>query len=397
MKRFLLVSILLSSSLSGCFGDEGAAQEDLEAVFTFSPLDNIREGQTVNFDGSQSVPSTGSITYKWDFETDGSVDKTGKTSTWVYATQGTYNVTLTISDGMGSDSQTRQITVFAATAVAPTADAGSFSSDDDCLGDTPPDGSYYLFYICELDKDATNSGERKASATTTAALDASDSYSGSEDDYIAKWNWDTNLLVDSDGDGDLKNDADLQGETVDWMELSPGEYKIQLTVINGEGLSDTDAITVYVNYVATWTEFLMDANSTQEQGPKDLDFDFSSIYNSDSGNTIRKAQVELIYPQQDDDCFGGETYCRNKLDLYAFNESNKDSKEEDAQNTSDTALENRQAGNDCPSDSDCVWLSLTGWSFSDDQHKDGDWIFSIRNEEFRDIEVETLTLKLVYK
>ena len=396
MKQYLLVVLLLTSSLAGCLGGSDEQSEELEAIFTFTPLDNIREGQTITFDGSASTPSSGSITYKWDFQTDGSVDATGKTTTWVYATAGTYDVTLSISDGVETKSQERTLTVFVATATSPIADAGSFSASEDCEGDNPSEGSYYLFYICEMDRDASSSSDRKISATTTANLDASASTSGSDDDYIAKWEWDINLKFDKDGDGDMKNDADLSGETIAWTELAPGEYKIQLTVTNGAGMSDSDAKTVYVNYVGKWSEFEMAPNSTQQQDPEDLDFEFSVTYDTDSGNTIRKAQIELIYPQQDEDCVLGETACRNKLDLYGFNSSNKDSKDEDAQNTSDTALEDRQNG-DCNEEKDCLWLPLSGWGFSEVEDKDGEWKVSIRNENVRDIAVDSMVIKLVYK
>ena len=116
MKQYLLVVLLLTSSLAGCLGGSDEQSEELEAIFTFTPLDNIREGQTITFDGSASTPSSGSITYKWDFQTDGSVDATGKTTTWVYASAGTYTVTLSVSDGIKTKSQDRTITVFAATA-----------------------------------------------------------------------------------------------------------------------------------------------------------------------------------------------------------------------------------------------------------------------------------------
>ncbi|MGY8669426.1 MAG: PKD domain-containing protein [Candidatus Poseidoniales archaeon] len=395
MKQYLLVVLLLTSSLAGCFGGDDNQSGDLEAIFSFSPLDNIREGQTISFDGSASTPSSGSITYKWDFQTDGSVDATGKTTTWVYATAGDYIVTLSVSNGIETTSQNRTVTVFTASAAPPVADAGSFSSNDDCEGDSPPDGNYYLFYICEMDRDATASSDRKITATTTADLDASGS-TPAEGDYIKKWEWDMNLKVDSDGDGDMKNDADESGETIAWAELAPGEYKIQLTVTAGEGMSDTDAVTVYVSYVGKWSDFLMAPNTTQQQDPEDLDFEFSVIYDTDSGNTIRKVEVELIYPQQDGDCIGGDIVCRNQLDIYGFNSANLDSKEEDSKNSSETAREDRQYEG-CPSDSDCVLLPFTGYTFSENEDEDGEWKASIRNEEIRDIEVDSLIIKLVYK
>ena len=396
MKQYLLVVLLLTSSLAGCLGGSDEQSGELEAVFTFTPAENIREGQTVNFDGSSSI-TYGSVTYKWDFEADGSVDKTGKTVTWAYATAGNYEVILSISDGIKTVSQTRAINVVAATAQPPTADTGSFSSNDNCDGDSASEGNYYLFYICEYDKDATSSSERKISATTTAELDASDS-TAAVDDYIAKWEWDVNLKFDADGDGDMKNDPDFTGETFAWTELAPGEYKIQLTVTAGGGMTDTDTTTVYVNYVGKWSEFEMAPNSTQQQEPEDLDFEITVTYDADLGNTIRKAQSELIYPQEDQDgaCASDSVPCRNQLDLYGFNSSNRDSKDEDAQNTSSTGLDSRQSG-DCPSEMDCIWLALTGYTFSENEDKDGQWKISIRNEIVRDIAVESLVIRLVYK
>ena len=44
-----------------------------------------------------------------------------------------------------------------------------------------------------------------------------------------------------------KNDADLTGEQVEWKDVEPGEYKISLTVINGQGeLTETDETIVYM-------------------------------------------------------------------------------------------------------------------------------------------------------
>ena len=71
--------------------------------------------------------------------------------------------------------------------------------------------------------------------------------------------------------------------------------------------------------------------------------------------------------------------------------------DEEAQNTSATPLEQRQAG-DCDSDNDCVWLSFTGsYHFSENQWKDGDWTITLRNEKWNDLQVESLTIRLVYK
>jgi len=84
------------------------------AAFTEIPS-TIDAGQSVAFDASTS---TGSITsYAWDFG-DGA-SGSGKTTSHIYATAGTYTATLTVDGPMGSDTETATITV---KTPAPTAD-----------------------------------------------------------------------------------------------------------------------------------------------------------------------------------------------------------------------------------------------------------------------------------
>ena len=87
--------------------------------------------------------------------------------------------------------------------------------------DSVNSGSYYVVYICEMDKSTSS---KSILAKTTVTLDASNSEPCEDDsepcdDYIAEYNWDLDLLRDEDGDGDPENDADLTGETVDWKEV----------------------------------------------------------------------------------------------------------------------------------------------------------------------------------
>jgi PKD repeat protein len=56
--------------------------------------------------------STGNpTTWAWDFESNGSVDSTAQNPTHVYTTPATYTATLTVTNGVGSDSETAQIVV----------------------------------------------------------------------------------------------------------------------------------------------------------------------------------------------------------------------------------------------------------------------------------------------
>ena len=389
MKPILMALLFISASLAGCMSDDEASSSAVEAIFDYDPAKNIRTGMDIDFDGGASLPSGASLTYKWDFDSDGAYDDTGRTVTWSYPDAGSYEVKLTVSDGTNSNSQSRTVKVIDADAVDPTADAGSDSPMSDCDGDSVNSGSYYLTYICEMDKSTSN---KNLLATTTIYLDGSNSDGGSSDEYISTWDWDLDLERDEDGDGDSKNDADLTGETVEWKEVLAGEYKIALTVTNGAGLSNTDEVVVYVNYVAKWNDFAIAGNNSNS--PIDIDFSFPASQDLDSGNTIRRAVGELVYLKEDGDQVGcpQNPNCRAKLDLYGFN-----STDEEAGNTSAMGLDQRQSG-DCDSDTDCVWLQFTGsYHFSETQWKDGEWTMTLRNEKVNDLEVESLTIRLVYK
>ena len=389
MKPILMALLFISASLAGCMSDDEASSSAVEAIFDYDPAKNIRTGMDIDFDGGASLPSGASLTYKWDFDSDGAYDDTGRTVTWSYPDAGSYEVKLTVSDGTNSNSQSRTVKVIDADAVDPTADAGSDSPMSDCDGDSVNSGSYYLTYICEMDKNTSN---KNLLSSTTVNLDGSNSDGGSSDEYISSWDWDLDLERDEDGDGDSKNDADLTGETVEWKEVLAGEYKIALTVTNGAGLSNTDEVTVYVNYVAKWNDFAIGGNNSGN--PIDIDFSFPASQDLDSGNTIRRAVGELVYLKEDGDCTNvpGANNCRAKLDLYGFN-----STDEEAGNTSAMGLDQRQSG-DCDSDTDCVWLQFTGsYHFSETQWKDGEWTMTLRNEKVNDLEVESLIIRLIYK
>ena len=134
--------------------------------------------------------------------------------------------------------------------------------------------------------------------------------------------------------------------------------------------------------------------------PVELDFEFTVNYDQDQGNTIRKVVGELTYPKIDADCTditpGEGNNCRAKLDLHAFNEE-----DEEATNTSNTGVDQREDG-DCNSDdNDCVHLTLSSYLFTDSEsdstYGEGDWTIKIRNNRVHDLQVESLVIRLVYK
>ena len=379
---------MISTSLSGCiFGDESENEVPVTAVFSYSPTSNIRTGDSVELDGSASLPQDGSLTYSWDCDGDGAADETGQKTDCSWEVEGTYSVTLTVASGGKSNSQTKEITVTEAPVGSPKAEITQYADEEDCLYDEIDETKNILVWICAMDK---SESDREITETTTILLDASDSESGGDSEYITTWNWDINLEYDSDGDGNLENDADLIGESVEWKDVAPGEYEVNLSVTNSAGAMDGDKIKVYVSYYGEWKDFQIDGNNSGS--PKVIEFDMPVVYDRDQGNTIRKVETILTYPQLDgDQPFGNDV--ENTLNLYAFNEE-----EEEAANTSDTANENRDEG-DCDSENYCVSLLLSSYMFMDTESTwdDGEWMMQIRNNRWNDVQVESMVIILHYK
>ena len=75
-RTLMVVGLMLCSSLAGCIFESGSSDDDEEvlAVFSFSPSKNIKVGTTVSFDASSSTPGDGSLTYRWNFDTEGTID-----------------------------------------------------------------------------------------------------------------------------------------------------------------------------------------------------------------------------------------------------------------------------------------------------------------------------------
>ncbi len=392
----LMAFMMVLVSLSGCiFEDESSSSGDLLAVFNYSSSnENIRVGDSVSFDASSSTPADGSLTYRWDFDGDSSVDKTGKTAEWSYDSVGIKTVILTISDGFGISEQVRNLTIVDATAVAPIAEITQYNDAEDCEDNEIDENSKIVVWMCHYDKSQT---DRDVSETTTISLDASNSDAGDPNEYIPDYDWDLDLNVDADNDGDAENDVDLSGVSVNWNDVEPGEYEVKLNIVNSQGLVDSDTIKIYVSYAAKWSDFEMAGNNSGNG--VELDFDVKISYDRDTGNTIKIAVAELTYPQQDGDAIGcdtpGATHCRAKLEIYAYNED-----DDEAANTTHIGLDQRDDGEDCDEENDCVHLELRNYLFgdaeNDNTYGDGDWTFKIQNDKQNDLQVESFVIRLVY-
>ena len=381
--------IMVSTSLAGCItGDSGEGEVPVTAVFSYSPTTDIRTGDSVELDASSSLPKDGSLTYSWDCDGDGAADETGQKTDCSWEVEGTYSVTLTVTSGGISNSQTKEVVVTEAPVGTPKAEITQYADEEDCQFDDIEEMKNIVVWICGMDK---SQSDREITETTTVQLDGSESESGGDSEYITTWSWDINLEYDSDGDGNLENDADLTGESVEWKDVAPGEYEVNLSVTNSAGSMDGDKIKVYVSYYGEWKDFQIDGKTSNT--PKEIPFEMSVVYDRDQGNTIRKVEAILTYPQIDDDCLLGDSQCGNTLDIFAFNEE-----EEEATNTTETTNENRDAG-DCDSENYCVSLLLSSYMFTDTEstYDDGDWIMKVSNDMVRDAQIESIVIILHYK
>lgn len=76
--------------------------------------------RTVSLDASNSFdPNPGdTLTYAWDVDDDGTTDRTGQTSSYTYASDGTYTVRLTVTDSTGRSSTASTVVIFGGEPIA---------------------------------------------------------------------------------------------------------------------------------------------------------------------------------------------------------------------------------------------------------------------------------------
>jgi PKD repeat protein len=159
---------------------------------------SFKIGGTANFDGSNSYDPDGTIvSYDWDFG-DGNTGS-GVTTSHVYTTDGTFTVTLTVTDNDGlTDTDTCQVTVI---------------PNQPPLADADPNTQTIII-------------------GGTASFDASNS--NDPDGTIVSFEWDF-------GDGNSG-----VGETPSHVYATHGVFTVTLTVTDDNGATDTDTCEVTV-------------------------------------------------------------------------------------------------------------------------------------------------------
>jgi hypothetical protein len=144
--------------------------------------------------------------------------------------------------------------------------------------------------------------------------------------------------------------------------------------------------------VGRWNDFSIGGNNSNNA--VEIEFDYTAVNDNIAGNTIRRSIGELVYPKEDSDCTNipGTNNCRAKLDIYGYNEEG-----EHVANTSSTGLDQR-GGADCDDDTDCVSLQFTGsYHYSESYWDDGEWMYVIQNDKINDLDIESFTIRLIYK
>lgn len=154
------------------------------------------------------------VSWLWDFG-DGSPQFSGRNSSHIYTTPGTYNVTLTIVDSLGLTASDNCLVYVTSDNLSPVADAGPDRRVDE--GD-----------------DIQFNG--------TASYDP--------DGNVTSYEWDFDADTDSDGDGNPSNDIDAVGPAPTHTYGDDGIFVVTLTVRDDYGADDSDIMNVTVDNVA---------------------------------------------------------------------------------------------------------------------------------------------------
>lgn len=377
----LLSVLLLATASAGCLQSFSSNKSPTVAM-SVTPTGTVFVGDLLTFSAvGSSDPDGDALTYNWDFG-DGNTG-TGLQVTHSYTSAGTFDAELRVSDGDYEQTETIEIVVAPVGAMMPTADITHYK-DDDCMGEEPAAGTHILVWLCEEDLETNDD---TVDMTATVSLDASGSTAGDSASYLVDYEWDIDIYTDSDSDGDLANDVDLTGETVDWTNVPPGEYKISLTVRDNNGFVDTDELLVYVNYRGVWAEFTIDANQTTAAK---MTFGYPVVYDQEQKNTIRYVRVKVTYPIEDDDWVApGGSLQENRLDLYGYNHT-----DEEVGNTSAVGDDDQVYG-DCDDDDRCLWMQVSTSQFRN--FLSGDWTVDLVNSKHHDTLVKEFAIELIYK
>jgi PKD repeat protein len=374
----LLILVVMSPGCLESFRSNTAPT----AIFSVQESGTLKAGMSLHFDARGSSDADGdTLTYSWDFGDTNTGE--GDETTHAYNSAGDYTVVLSVSDGEFETQKEQELKIFAEDAAEPTASINTWK-DDDCDDEAPSaSGTYILVWICD---DAMDDSERDWDPSTTVSLDATDSEVGSAESWIVSWKWDLNINIDEDGDGDKTNDVDASGETYQW-EVLPGEWKIQLTVTDDQGMTSDEETWVYVNARAKWGDIEIGRNNSADN-PRE-EFTAPLTYDFENSHKLNQFKARLVYPKEDPGmgCPGCEL--DNRMDLYFFNQT-----DEEVRNSSANSDE-QQTDSDCSDENYCLTMTSSTGDFR--TYLDGQWTVQVFNTKQHNAEILELQIILKYK
>ena len=398
LRAVLITTLLLALPLAGCL-ESFSNNQPPTPIMSISPSGTLKAQEEISFDATgTNDPDADSLTFNWNFG-DGNTG-TGLTTKHTFVTPGDYTITLAVSDGQHEASITKDVTVVDANARLPHAEITG-EKEDDCLGESPPSGTYILHWVCDQDLDIS---DRSISVSLDIDLDGSESWAGCDPDdsqcyaeeYITDYNWDLGIYTDSDGDDDPSNDVDATGEIYTWPSVNAGEYKIALEVVDNNEFTDLDDSLLYVNYRGEWNDFELDrANGSQGLGDK-ITFDFPVVYDEESKNTIRWVKLKLTYPIEDKDfitCAGD--VCHNRFDMFVQNATGEEVVDTTAVTDEQMTYGDCDTGTEEDPGNRCLWLTLTSSQWR--EYLDGEYSVEIRNQESHNADIIEFAIELIYK
>ncbi|MGB7380658.1 MAG: PKD domain-containing protein [Rivularia sp. (in: cyanobacteria)] len=179
---------------------------------------NLEEGAIANFNATATSHGDDTLTYTWDFG-DGSTTVEGETVNHQFADNGTYRVTLTVTNAGGSTQQTLTVNV---DNVSPVVEAG--------------------------ENQITLQG-------TTVNFDGSFTDPGILDTHTIEWDFGDGNVVRSEGVKEGVSEG-LNYLNPTHIYANPGTYSVTLTITDSDGASTQDILTVTVNNAAPVIEEL---------------------------------------------------------------------------------------------------------------------------------------------
>lgn len=201
-------------------------------TYVFVPVSFSAEGSydpndDTNGNGRIDSGEKDRLRYSWDVDGDDEGDASGKRVSYTYTTPGSFNVRVTATDPGGLSDQMSFVIL-----VRPENDPPEAAIDG---------GASLIFNIGD---DIVLTGYSSYDPQEDEDGDGELSY---EEALGLEFTWDADLDMDSDGSGDPADDEDGKGIEFRPLYEDHGEYRVGLTVTDGDGEIDRAEATVIVN------------------------------------------------------------------------------------------------------------------------------------------------------